>query len=112
MPESKALLRAIFDAEIDGIVTTTTHGTIESANCSMEKLFRYTRSELLGQNLRLLMPAALQVQPESYRSCSNITDQTESITRRQEVVGKRKDGSTFPLEWSAAEVRLGERSLL
>ena len=86
-----ARIRSIVDNVVDGIVTMDEHGTIGSVNPAAESLFGYATQELIGENVKVLMPAA------------KITDMG------REVEGRRKDGSTFALELAVSEFELGAR---
>lgn len=110
MPHNKALLHAILDAEIDGIVTINERGIIESFNHSIERLFGYSHAELIGQNVKLLVPAPFQAEHDSYlQNYLQAADKKIDIGR--EVVGRRKDGSVFPLYLRVTEVLMADRRL-
>jgi PAS domain S-box-containing protein len=97
---SEARLRAIVETAADGILTINEDGIIESVNPEVERLFGYARDELIGQDVRLLMPAPDGEQPDQY-----LARYLRSSGR--EVAGRRKDGSEVPLFLSIGEFRLG-----
>jgi PAS domain S-box-containing protein len=91
--DSSALLQTIFNTVADGIFTVHAHGSrIESVNRAIETMFGYSATELNGQGLELLLPELDQV--SHYRSLSHYA--ASDVGR--EMVGRRKNGSTFSLE--------------
>ena len=105
-------VRAIVDNVGEGIVTINEKGDIESFNAAAEHLFGYPAVEVIGRNVRMLMP-------EPYRSAHDgyLKRYLDSGERRclgrgfREVEGRRKDGSVFPMELSINEMRSGPRRL-
>ncbi|MCX5724284.1 MAG: PAS domain S-box protein [Nitrospirae bacterium] len=104
-------LRNIITHAVDGIVTIDTQGLIESVNPATERLFGYAPSELIGQNVNILMPNPYRDEHDEYLSHYLATGQAKIIGIGREVLGRRKDGNTFPLELSVSEIRIGERRL-
>ena len=100
---SEVLNRATVDTALAGIITIDDHGIIESCNPAAARLFGFLPEEVVGRNVNLLMPAPFRDEHDGY------LEQIVGIGR--EVVGERKDGSTFPMELAVSETRLGERRL-
>lgn len=109
--DSEARLRAIFDTAIDGIITINEVGLIESANPAAERMFGYSRAELVGANVSLLMPNPYRREHGSYLANYLRTGQRKVIGIGREVVGLRKDGTQFPMELSVSELSLGGRRM-
>lgn len=107
--ESEARARAILETTVDGVVTIDVHGTIESFNSAAESIFQYRSEEVLGHNVKVLMPSPYVEEHDSYLTAYLETGRRKIIGIGREVVGRRKDGSTFPMELSVSEVPLGER---
>lgn len=98
-------LHAILDAAADAIITIDHQGIIRSVNPATRKLFGYTKEELLGQNVRLLMPLPFQNEHGVRMARFLGTGQTHVMIGHREVAGRRKDGSTFPVGLSVSEVK-------
>jgi PAS domain S-box-containing protein len=106
-----ARIRSIVDNVVDGIVTMDEHGTIASVNPAAERLFGYAAQELLGENVRALMPETHRSAHDDYFAEYRRTGEAKVIGIGREVEGRRKDGSTFALELAVSEFEFGARRL-
>jgi PAS domain S-box-containing protein len=103
-------LAAMLQSAVDAIISIDTAGAIESVNPATERLFGYDARELVGQNVKMLMPAPYRNQHDSYIQQHRETGQRKIIGIGREVVGQRKNGSTFPMHLSVSEYEIdGER---
>ncbi len=102
-------LRAVFDTVPDGIIAIDTRGVIERVNPATEQLFGFSAEEMLGENVSMLMPEPDASRHDGYLGRYLATGEARIIGTGSEVVGQRKDGSTFPLELTISEARLGDR---
>ena len=109
--ESEVRLRAILDSAVDGIITINDLGVIESLNPAAQALFGYTTEELVGSNVKTLMPEPYRGEHDGYLRSYRETGKRKIIGIGREVVGRRKDGSVFPLDLSVSEFRIGDRRL-
>lgn len=100
-----ALLEAIIQNAIDGIITIDESGTIESINPSGCHLFGYEQDEVLGKNISLLMPQPDKSRHQQYLHRYQHTGQAHIIGIGREVMGLRKDGSIFPFRLAVSEVK-------
>ena len=109
--DRESRLRAILDTVVDAIVTIDEQGTVESVNRAAESTFGYTAEELIGQNVGLLMPSPFREEHTSYLSNYVHTGEKKIIGIGREVLGARKNGTTFPMDLSVSEVQVGGRRL-
>jgi two-component system sensor kinase FixL len=101
------LWQTVFDCAIDGVIVIDSHGAIEAFNPAAEKLFGYAQSELLGQNVDVLMPSPFREEHNGYIKRYLTTNEKHIIGIGREVRGRRKDGSIFPVHLAVGEMRIG-----
>lgn len=104
----EAQMRALREAAVDGILRIDACGTIQAINPSAEKLFGYRADELVGQNVKMLMPSPYQEGHDGYLARYLATGEKRIIGIGREVVALKKDGTVFPIELSVAEARVGD----
>jgi PAS domain S-box-containing protein len=109
--DSEARHRAILQTTVDGILTIDDHGIIESVNPATERLFGYAAAEMIGSNVKMLMPSPNHERHDSYLANYLRTGERKIIGIGREVVGRRKDGTTFPMDLSVSEVAVGGRRM-
>jgi PAS domain S-box-containing protein len=105
LEESKARAQAILETTIDGIVTVDEDGIILSFNRSAERIFGYSEEEILGKNVKELMPDTHRYRHDSFMERYFETGERRVVGFRRELVGRRKDGKLFPMELSVSEVK-------
>ena len=99
-------LRAMFETVVDALITIDERGTIESFNDAAQKMFGYDASEVIGKNVRMLMPEPYRGEHDGYLKKYRETGQGQVIGVGREAVAVRKNGETFPIELSVGEMRL------
>ncbi len=107
LEESTERLQAVLNAALDGIVLIDTAGIIRSANPAVRKMFGYASDELLGQNVKLLIPQPWREEHDGYLARYVATGEARIIGIGRQVEGRRRDGSIFPLDLAVSEVRQG-----
>jgi PAS domain S-box-containing protein len=108
-PPSQALLEAVLNVALDGIVTITEDGTVATFNGAAERIFGYQASEVIGGNVSLLMPEPYRSEHDGYIANYLRTGKARAIGVGRVVLGRRKDSSTFPLDVCVAELWHGGR---
>ena len=102
-----ALIGAMVESAVDGIMVINEMGTVEMMNSAAERLFGYQADEVLGHNVRMLMPEPYRSEHDKYLTNYLDTGVRRIIGIGREVVGQRKNGSTFPMYLSVGEVSFG-----
>jgi PAS domain S-box-containing protein len=111
LEESEARAQAILETTVDGIITIDPDGIIESFNSAAEDIFGYDEEEVLGENVKMLMPPPYREEHDEYLRHYHETGRRNIIGIGREVTGRRKDGSTFPMDLAVSEVDLGNRTI-
>ncbi len=102
--DGEARLAAILNTAADAIITIDVHGAIQSVNAAAERMFGYAAAEMIGQNVKMLMPAPYREEHDRYLARYLQTGEKHVIGIGREVEGRRKDGSTFPVDLAVSEV--------
>jgi PAS domain S-box-containing protein len=107
LAQSKERMNAVLDTAAEGILVIDGGGVIESFNQMAEEIFGYSAAEVIGQNVRILMPSPFREEHDGDQD----SGEPRIIGRRHEVSGIRRNGETFPLEIAVAETDLGIRRI-
>ena len=99
--------RAVVENAVEAIITIDSVGCIQSFNKAAETLFQFSRTEALGQNVKILMPNEQAVQHDGYLSSYLATRQPHIIGIGRDVEAQRKDGSRFPAFLSVGQHEFG-----
>ena len=102
---SQTLLHAVIGTAVDGIMVIDVRGNVRLYNAACERLFGYTADEVIGQNVKMLMPAPYRNEHDGYLDAYHNTGEARIIGIGREVTGQRKNGSTFPIGLSVGEAR-------
>ncbi len=102
---SEARTRAVLTTMLDGVVHIDAGGILLSVNHALLTMFGYEdEDDLLGHNVRVLMPAAAATAHDSHLQRYQETRQRRIVGSRREVEGRRRDGSHFPIELGVNEM--------
>jgi diguanylate cyclase (GGDEF)-like protein/PAS domain S-box-containing protein len=94
----------------DGIITINNQGMIETFNPAAERLFGYSASEVIGENVNILMPPMMARHHDRFISNYQKRDESRIIDREREEIAQRKDGSAFHISLRISEFSVdGER---
>ncbi|WP_284734659.1 PAS domain S-box protein [Sphingosinicella terrae] len=104
----EAHLRLILETVPDGMIVIDEQGLIRDFSPTAERLFGWTSAEIAGRNVNMLMPSPYREEHDGYLQRYYRTGERRIVGTGRVVVGKRKDGSTFPMELAVGEMRLGK----
>jgi two-component system sensor kinase FixL len=105
-------LQALFEMATDGIITINNKGLIESVNLAGCQLFGYSIEEIRGEKVNILMNDHDQTNHDRYLERYERTRDPHIIGIGREVVGRRKDGTLFPLRLAVSEVSLEDGTVI
>lgn len=108
--ESEARFRAIFDSAVEAIAIIDSAGTVESVNPGVQRMFGYSPEEVVGRNVKMLMPAPVAREHDAHLDRYRSGGRAAIIGIGREVQGLRKDGSSIALDLSVAEWTLDGRT--
>ena len=103
--------RSVVDNIVDGVITIDGEGTVASFNPAAERIFGYAAAAVMGQNVRMLMPQPYHDEHDGYLHHYLTTGEKKIIGSGREVQGRRRDGSTFPMDLAVSEFELGGRRM-
>lgn len=107
LSQSEREFRALLEAAVDAIVVIDHEGTIEEFNLSAQRVFGYEPGEIIGRNVRELMPEPYHSEHDGYLERYRATGQARIIGIGREVQAVRRDGSLFPCELAVGQLRAG-----
>lgn len=109
--DSNTRLQAILDNVVDGIITIDRKGHIQSLNCAAQQMFGYELTPIIGQNLKILLQHDVSGNSSEILSYFVGGKQLAKMRRVQEAMGRRQNGTTFPMEMVFSKMQLGDRQL-
>jgi len=109
LEDSEARHRAVADTMVDALVTIDEKGIVESINPAGERMFGYSYEDIVGKNVKVLMPSPYRDEHDEYLEKYKQTGLKKIIGIGREVVARRKDGTTFPADLAVAEMALQGR---
>lgn len=107
----EAHVKSILDSIPEAMIVIDERGLIQSFSQTAERLFGYAGSEVLGKNLKMLMPSPYRENHNGYINRYIRTGERRIIGIGRVVVGERKDGSTFPMELAVGEMHVRNERL-
>ncbi|MFL9926793.1 MHYT domain-containing protein [Herbaspirillum lusitanum] len=104
MRESESRIRAIVETAVDGIITIDSKGTVQAMNRSAEQLFGWTAGEVLGKNIKMLMPEPDQSRHDGYLRNFLSTGFAKVIGQGREVMALNRNGRLIPVRLAVGQV--------
>ncbi len=111
MTANKNIYTWVFNNTIQAVILIDRHGIIRDANPASEEIFGYSREQLLGQNVSLLMPPPYRDQHDGYLEHFLTTGQARVIGAGRELIARHCDGSPIPIELAVSQVVVGKEEL-
>lgn len=105
--QSQEKTEAVLNTVIDGIVTINARGIVQSFNPAAERIFGYEAAEVIGRNVKMLMPDSYAVEHDQYIRNYLDTGEEKVIGKGREVAAQRKDGTVFPIELGINRIGVG-----
>lgn len=109
--KNEALLNAIIENAIDGIITINEKGIVESINPSACRIFLYAPEEVIGKNISMLMPSPDRERHDSYLESYKSSGVPHIIGHDRDVLGRKKNGNIFPFRLGVTEVQFEEKRI-
>lgn len=98
-------LIALLDAAVDALVIIDGKGNIELFNSAAQKMFGYSKREVFGKNIKMLMPDPFSIEHDKYLSSYLTSGDEKIIGKGRKVKGKKSNGEVFPIFLSVGEVK-------
>lgn len=105
--ETTSELRAVVDAAVDGIIKISDRGIVLSFNDSAERIFGYRADQVIGKNVKMLMPDPHHSAHDSYLKNYLRTGERKIVGSGREVMALHKNGHQVPIRLAIGESRLG-----
>src|SRR5580704_19297006 len=102
--EDRLLVGQLLEAAPDAMVCVDGEGRITLLNAQAERLFGYDRTELVGQQVEVLVPDAVRAAHPAHRAAYVADPRPRPMGAGTELAGRRRDGSTFPAEISLSAI--------
>ncbi len=105
----EAHLKSILKTVPDAMIVIDERGIIQSFSAAAQRLFGYTPTEVIGKNIKMMMPSPYRENHDEYLARYVRTGERRIIGIGRVVVGERKDGATFPMELAVGEMKSGNQ---
>lgn len=111
LENSEKYQRSIVENMVDGLITIDGKGIVSSFNPAAVKIFGYQPNEVIGKNIKMLMPEPYHSEHDGYLNNYHKTSKKKIIGLGREVDGQHKDGHTFPMDLAVSEMMVNEKKL-
>jgi len=106
--ENEIKTTTVIENAVDAIITINNKGIVSSYNKAAEQIFGYNTSEVIGNNIKMLMSHKDKVKHDNYLKKYEETGEKTIVGSTRELIGQKKDGTKFPLELSVSEALLND----
>ncbi|XDD47932.1 MHYT domain-containing protein [Leptospira sp. WS39.C2] len=106
LEKSESRLRAIIETAADAIVMINTQGIVQEFNVTAERMFGWSAKDIIGKNVKILMPSPFREEHDGYLSSYLNTGEAKIIGSGRETIALRKDGTTFPIRLAIGHTKL------
>src|SRR6266566_4197716 len=103
LAKTDTLFQTLIETAVDGIIVIDGNASIQIYNAACERLFGYRSEEVVGQNVKMLMPSPYRAEHDGYIEHYRRTGIKRIIGVGRDVFGQRKDGTIFPMYLSVGE---------
>ncbi|ACE85779.1 PAS domain S-box protein [Cellvibrio japonicus] len=109
--ESKQMIEQTLEQALDAVVCIDEHNRVTFYNRAAEKLWGYSRAQVMGQNVKMLVPKAIQAQHDDYINTNRVTGKDKIVGTSREIKIERADGRIVWGQLSLSKVRLSDKTL-
>ncbi|NNC36171.1 MAG: PAS domain-containing sensor histidine kinase [Acidimicrobiales bacterium] len=109
--DAQVELEAVLNTIVDGVIIINDRGVMQLFNPACEKMFGYKPDEVIGKNVKTLMPDPYTTEHDGYIQNYLNTKTRKIIGIGREVRGRRQDGTTFPMHLSVGEAKIATRTI-
>lgn len=110
--QKKDIFQILFESAGEGLIVVDIQGQIQVINSRIQEMFGYKEAELVGMQMEILLPDALQKGHVSKRSSYNKAPKRRSMGSNMDLSAKRKNGKLFPVEISLNHIGKGKKMLI
>jgi len=103
---SESFLRTVLDNMVDGLIVIDRRGIVQSYNPSAKEIFGFDKNEVIGNNVSMLMPEPDKSRHDGYLERYQKEGTPHIMGTGRDVIGKRKDGSCFPMWLGVSEIHI------
>ena len=107
----QAFLEAVFTTAVDAIVVINDRGLVQAINPATTVLFGYEEDEVIGMNVSMLMPNPYRDEHDGYLQNYRESGVRKIIGKGREVIGRRKDGTEFPMHLAVSEIEVAGQKM-